>query len=457
MDHDPTQPPSSDAGPHAPLSESPPGGQQAFPHDHYPPRRSRMRRTAIVLLLLLLLIPAGALVRSVFFSTVVTTLSADGPGSLRWDIASAIPGSTIRFDPHLRGTILLTSGDLRIEKNLKILGPGADKLSISSGNSGHCICVFYASVTISGLTFKDSNPRLSFIFNQGGTLTLSNSIVSGNSGGGIFNQGGTLTLSNSIVSGNTGDIGGGIANEGTLTITNSTVADNTATEQYDGGGGIYNKGTLTLSNSTISGNMATGQYSAGGGIYNEGRLTLSNSTISGNNSSGDGGGIAISDLQNSRSGGVPVPVMLYCTVYGNTADLGGGIWVGNLPQGQVMTMGASIVALNKARTAPDIAGPLATLGYNLVGNRSGATLLGSSHVQSTDVFGVSSTALLIDPRLRDNGGPTKTHALLPGSPAIDLIPPDVCMMFGVESDQRGVKRPQGKSCDSGAYEYVPSP
>jgi hypothetical protein len=75
-------------------------------------------------------------------------------------------------------------------------------------------------------------------------------------------------------------------------------------------------------------------------------------------------------------------------------------------------------------------------------------------------IGVSSTDLRIDPMLRDNGGSahphTWTHALLSGSSAIDLIPPDVCMSIKVESDQRGVKRPQGKGCDSGAYEYVPA-
>jgi hypothetical protein len=452
--------------------------------------------------------------------------------------------STITFDPSLRGTILLTSGDLNIAKDLTIRGPGAGILSISGGKSGHLVCVLGASVTISGLTFENTKTAGGLIVNNGGTLTLINSTVSGNTasgsnvlGGGIFN-GGTLTLNNSTVSGNTATdanvLGGGILNQGSLTLTDSTVSGNTATDanvlgggilnqgsltltnstvsgntgtSILGTGGIYSNGTLTLTNSTVSGNTAAGLGGAGGilndyggtltltnstvsgntsqkdggGIFNQARLTLNNSTVSGNTSQKDGGGIfntnakftltnsTISDNKASSNGGgiaisddtssgqtPSLAMLLYCTVYGNTAGVGGGIWVGKLTQGQVMTMGASIVAGNKAHTDPDIVGSLTSLGYNLVGDRSGATLLGSPKVQSTDALGVSLTNLLIDPKLRDNGGSVRphtwTHALLPGSPAIDLIPPEACMMFKVQSDQRGVKRLQGKGCASGAYQ-----
>jgi hypothetical protein len=402
----------------------------------------------VLLVLLLLLIPAGVLVRSFF--NVVTTLSDDGPGSLRWDIDLANPGSTITFDANLRGTILLTNGGLIIEKNLTIRGPGAGILSISGG-----ISVERATVTISGLTFKGG------ISNEG-TLTLTNSTVSGNSGGGIFNgTNKTLTLINSTVSGNTAtgpnSYGGGIWNSGTLTLTNSTVSGNMTSRD---GGGIYENGG-TLTTSTVSGNTAN---SGGGSIRNGSTLTLTNSTVSGNSAEFGGGGIAISAQNSTRAteNGSPTPIqvmLLYCTVYGNTASAGGGIWVGNLNKQDQVTMGASIVAGNSAHTGPDIAGRLTTLGYNLVGDRSGATFLGSPKMQSTDKVGASSTALGIDPLLRDNGGSAKphtwTHALLPGSPAIDLIPPDVCMMFKVFNDQRGVRRPLGKGCDGGAYEYSP--
>ncbi|MBV9230751.1 MAG: AAA family ATPase, partial [Chloroflexi bacterium] len=194
-------------------------------------------------------------------------LDDDKPGSLRYAVNRAPSGSTITFDTSLQGkAILLTSGDLNIAKDLKILGPGAGKLAISGGKSGYMVHVIQGvTVTISGLTFKDStiedsNVSNGFIYNEGGTLMLSNSVVSGNTvidGGGIYNtNGGTATLNNSIVSGNTETGSGG------------------------GGGGIFNtnRGTVTLNNSIVSGNTAT--FSVGGGIYNVGgTVTLSNSTI----------------------------------------------------------------------------------------------------------------------------------------------------------------------------------
>jgi len=55
------------------------------------------------------------------------------------------------------------------------------------------------------------------------------------------------------------------------------------------------------------------------------------------------------------------------------------------------------------------------------------------------------------------GRPPQTHALLPGSPAIDKIPLNACHVNGVSTDQRGVRRPQGAACDIGAYEYIATP
>jgi len=59
--------------------------------------------------------------------------------------------------------------------------------------------------------------------------------------------------------------------------------------------------------------------------------------------------------------------------------------------------------------------------------------------------------------LRYNGGPTKTLALAPDSPAVDPIPLSACNINGISTDQRGTKRPQGAACDIGAYEYVAPP
>ena len=501
---------------------TPSGDEVAFLHAG---AAQRMRSIASVTVIVLLLLSMTGLA-GWFLShpspdpARVMNLQDNGrPVSLRYAVNEALSGSTITFDASLHGTILLTNGDLDIARNLKILGPGVQTLSISSGTSGHVIHVFKGySVTISGLAFKDSRLSLRGLILNEGTLTLVNSIVSGNSangvpvhgcciggdGAGIYNSGtltlahsivsdnfaeqdgggiynaGTLMLIDSAVSGNGAEDGGGIFNFGTphapqydqkesmLALTNSMVSGNIATE----GGGIYNLGMLTLANSTVSGNNGGN----GGGIYNGGMLTLIDSTVSDNTAKDGGGGIAIfEDISSSQY--PPSVLLLYCTVYGNAANVGGGIWTGNIKQGYIMTIGASIVAGNHANSGRDIAGRLITLGYNLVGDRSGtvlhlSNLLDLPENQPTDILGVSSTALKIDSMLRDNGGSaqthTRTHALLLGSPAIDVIPLQYCRKFiedifyglsRIYTDQRGMKRPDENesACDIGAYEYVDSP
>ena len=108
--------------------------------------------------------------------TRVTTLQNDGPGSLRWALENAPTGSTITFDTSLQGTLLLTSDYLHISKRLHIHGPGAGRLTINGGQNHFGLDVQpTGSATISDLTLKAS-----YIYNEGGTLTLINSIVSGN-------------------------------------------------------------------------------------------------------------------------------------------------------------------------------------------------------------------------------------------------------------------------------------
>ncbi len=409
--------------------------------------RSRVGMTAIALLILLLLVSTGSLVGHLFQpKPSVTNLNDEGAGSLRQAIATSSPGSAITFDSSLRGTIILTSGDLTITKSLSISGPGPGLLSISSGNTGYSIHISPGvSVSISGLTFKET---MRGIIRNEGRLTLVNSSVTGNSalqgdnGDGISNYStGTLTLANSIVSGNRGE---GISNEGTLTITNSTISDN-----KDGGISNFGHGTLTLISSTIAGN--TGVY--GGGISNSSTLILINSTIADNKASQDGGGIDTEHNQVS---------IIFCTIYGNTAKLGGGLAIENdriIRPGQVVIRN-SIVAGNRAGSSPDIAGTLTSYGYNLIQNPSGATFAQSRQLL-TDIAGTQSTYLAINFELQDNGGSTRTLALRLGSPAIDKIPLQYCQIkdilnnqSGMYTDQRGMKRPDGAEqfCDIGAYE-----
>ena len=277
------------------------------------------------------------------------------------------------------------------------LGSPLPSIIAISQSSGLIIDGGSADITISG----DNKYRVfevAFAKVTLSNLTVANGNAAGAGGGGIYNFGDTLTVSNSTISGNVAFGGGGIYNEpsGTLTVSNSTLSGNSSSS---GGGGIVNGGTLTVSNSTLSGNSASG----GGGIWNNGgTLTLSNSTLSGNSSSpGDSGSI----LNN------------------NTATLKNTIVSG----GSCLIVGGTPGTFNDG-------------GNNL----DSGTSCGFSATNNS----LSSTDPMLGP-LADNGGPTKTHALLAGSPAIDKG----VAVAGITTDQRGVARPQGPAPDIGAFEF----
>jgi len=166
--------------------------------------------------------------------------------------------------------------NLSIGFSLKVIGSGASTTIIDGGGINS---VFYISK-------RSAHVLLS-------KLTIQNGYTSGSGGGGICNLG-TLTLTNTTISGNSADLGGGIYNGGTLTVNKSTISGNSA----GWGGGIYDYGTQTVNNSTLSGNSAS--YSGGGINANSGTLlSVNNSTLSGN-SAADGGGIyGVATLQNS--------------------------------------------------------------------------------------------------------------------------------------------------------------
>jgi hypothetical protein len=291
------------------------------------------------------------------------------------------------------------------------------------------------------------------IFNAiGANLTLNRSTVTDNladnrNGGGIYNDNGsTLTLNNSTVSGNdTGGGGGGgiYNNSATLTLTNSSV---NGTNNAFIGGGIYNdSGTLKLTNSTISGNQA----SNGGGIYSDTNLppgtqktTVTNSTISGNTAGAQGGGIYNSD---------GLTTIEYSTITNNTATLSGdgsgvaSFGTATTTRTEVLS---SIVSANN-NTDVDFTGAdniFKSKGYNRIGDGNATAAFNKP----------GDKTLVMVPGLgplANNGGPTLTHALLKGSPALDAVPEGrVGCGTKVTKDQRGIKRPQGTKCDVGAYE-----
>jgi hypothetical protein len=240
--------------------------------------------------------------------------------------------------------------------------------------------------------------------------------------------------------------GGGIANGGTLTLLNSTVSNSVASLTSRSlkrgyGGGIHNTGTLTLINSTVSGNTARGTWQPytgicwegdcgdvfvggdGGGIDNRGMLFLSNSTVSENHAESIGGGIY------NQGGGVGH--LANSTVANNVgiSDINGPVW-----------LRATLVSGDR----PPCFFGVESDGYNI---ESPGDTCGFD--QTTDLFDVTAAELNLGP-LQDNGGPTQTHALLPGSVAIDVIPEAMCE---VDEDQRGF--PRDSMCDVGAFEVQP--
>src|SRR5207249_4871801 len=112
--------------------------------------------------------------------------------------------------------------------------------------------------------------------------------------------------------------------------------------------------------------------------------------------------------------------MVFCTIYGNTSNEGGGgIWNGVTNSASQLVMRNSLVVGNKAPAGPEILGKLTSQGYNLIQNTQDITFA-PSQLHGTDLLQVASSALGIDPLLKDNNGSTQTHALLPGSTVCDF-------------------------------------
>jgi hypothetical protein len=257
----------------------------------------------------------------------------------------------------------------------------------------------------------------------------------------------TVDIEDSVIDGNmSADRGGGVgvSSGSDAAIDTTTISGNDATVH---GGGVLVEldGSLAITDSTISGNTA----SQGGGIAHWGteEISLTNTTISGNEAEVTGGGMSVEINGGSAA-------LLNVTITDNVADsdnnangFGGGVSVGTGSLAARNTIIAGNVTLLTG-TDPDCVGTITSQAYNLIGIDSPqCTIAGDTTGNIVDA----------DPMLgplADNGGLTATHALLPGSPALDaagLCPPP-------DADQRGEPRPQGIACDIGAYEaFVATP
>jgi hypothetical protein len=295
----------------------------------------------------------------------------------------------------------------------------------------------------------------------GGDLTVRHVTIKGgnavSSGGAIFSVG-ALTVQNATFTGNrTGDQGAGIAcYAGTCTLTDCV---------FKGGRALNDAGacafefatTATLLRVTMSGNFAA---DTGGGVDTDDGATVSitDSTVSGNKSRNEGGGldpsigtltltnVTVSGNRSLKGGGIQLESggflnLDHVTIAHNRAKEGAGLWT---EAGTTATLTATILATN----APfDCFGPIVSNGSNLIGRSDGCVISGDT--TGNIVGGSGRRAKPINPRLGPlaaNGGTTKTHALLRGSPAIDAVV-GTC---APAADQRG--SPRVGACDIGAFE-----
>jgi len=384
------------------------------------------------------------------------------------ELTNANPGAdTVTFDGGLSGTINLqiALGQLIISDDVTITGLGASTLTVDAGGNSRVLLISSGTVDISGLTLtggsSDSGGGLRN--ENGATTTLTAMVITGNSvtaavggpelgGGGILNDG-DLTIDQSTVSGNmalnTNVIGGGIytISGSNTNINSSTISDNTSVAR---GGGILggSSSTVTITDSTISGNSTN---TTGGGLFvNYGTTNITGSTITGNTANTGGGGIYEYDSDETN--------ISYSTITGNSTNSSGG---GIRAYASTLTLSHTIVSGNMASTGSEIhrlSGTITLDDYNLLGestNDNSQAFSGFTVPVGTDITATSDgndpTLLtdILDTTLADNGGPTLTHALVAGSPAIDAgnagAPP--------ANDQRGVPfvREFG-TIDIGAYE-----
>jgi hypothetical protein len=345
----------------------------------------------------------------------VTNLNNSGSGSLRHAIAEAegAPGADrVLFKSKLSGSIDLEGSPLEVQGgDLKIVGPGARRVTVGAPAEGRTFelrgsiapPVPYADmdVTISGLTLTGGDARN----------------TSDGDGGAILAIGEVdLTLSQVTITGNTAIDGGGLV-----------------LKPY----GTYAE--LIVESSTISGNSAvTGN---GGGIYGSGASArVSNSTISGNMAGNLGGGAAVLQVGSNR---YPSFEVRNSTVTRNEANYGGGLAASFSPYvpGPGFPLVGSIVAGNTAPTNPDL--DVANAAWN-----AAFSLIGE--VGSADFNDEGGNLIGADPKLKplkNNGGPTNTHAFK-RSPAKNKLP----KAETPKQDQRGAKRK--RKGDIGAYELV---
>jgi hypothetical protein len=384
---------------------------------------------------------------------------------LREKVGIAGSGDTIDLSqlPTLCGvadsTITLSSGEIMVAQNdLTLLGPdpsagsvaiavAANSQSRAFDHSGNGTFILNALTVQNGKLSTGANNAVGGCIKSSGNVILEHSTVkscnasgAGAFGGGIMTSGSLVlldsTVSGSMAVGNTSPgLGGGVYASGGLTVKYSTLTANIATT-YGGGAYVHNGGYALIDHSTVEGNMAA--HCGGGAFYNDSGVTIADSTISGNSAT-ETGGVCIRTSAAEISNSTIASNAEFAAV-----SHGSGI---KIYAWDSLTLQSSIVANN-----------VTGLGYMdlYVVPFPGLTISGTDNlvVAADATLPAGVITLTSDPKLGPlqlNGGSTRTHALLPGSPAIG----QGNNAAGSVTDQRGpgYSRTTGVSTDIGAIQF----
>lgn len=358
----------------------------------------------------------GGLALTAMAAARAATLHVPGSyGTVAAAARASASGDTIAIAPGTFPTNVV------FQKSVTLAGADSASTILDGGRAGTVLTTTPGvTLTVRNLTIRNGMAPLSFGFGGGvmndGDLRMENCVITQcgapGAGGALSNQTGTARLVGCMLVNNDSMMGGAIDNQATLTLENCTLATNAA----DSGGAIINTGTLSMTNCTVYANSAQN----GGGLdAHAGTVNIQYSTFHRNIAGGGGGGILAMQPITSR----------------------GAIIAGNTTRGE----------------GPDVRGELDSRGYNLVGDRSGATLVPLTGA-GPDQSGTAASPLdaRLDILLRDNGGPVPTLMPAANSPAVDKGGPSGFPAW----DARGAHRPRdGGSgqllADVGAVELGP--
>ena len=388
--------------------------------------------------------------------TAISNCADDGsPGSLRAVLngLSAADNNAV-IDVSACSTITLAQGELAIPLSVAILGPATGTTTLDANHAGRVI-------EATGTTAATSNLTLTNLTLRGGRLLT----TSGQAYGGCV-LGEDLTLNGTTVTdcfahSDTSLASGGAIAARALHLYRSTVAGNAA----DSGsafafGGAITANTLTCQDSSVESSQASGQPGQGGGIAVYGAVDIERCTIA-SNAADYAGGIFANGANDGTGAHAPLTVV-DSTISGNQAST----YDGGIFSAGPLTLRNSTVTNNYA---PACAGVQANLDVQIDSSliarnraapggacndfRAGGSVTGAHNLVGIDDGGLPPDTIIANPRLTplaNHGGPTRTHALLSGSPALDAG----SNVGNASTDQRGdgFARSVGLGVDIGAYE-----